>query len=293
MKNKLIIYIFITMTAIMTSCESLVNGINENPNDIVLDDIEARLFLTGGMLANIQVQCGRLNNVANMYAGQLIGFASIFSNQYGFNIAASDADATWRAVYVGTITNMRQVYNNTDNALLQGISKIIEAHAVGTATSIFGDIPYSEVGNFDIPDPKFDSQIDVYNALLTLLDDAIAALETTSSLTLSEDIYFEGDKDKWIAAAYTLKARYYLQMKDYSNALIAAQNGISSADGDMKFIPRGAATTTEGDKNIFWTMLESSRAGDIGNLGATGTQSYLLQLLDGTHSNTRNHAKNR
>lgn len=275
----------------MTSCEGVVDGINENPNDIVLEDIEDKLFLTGGMLANVQVQCGRLTNVSSMYTGQLIGFAAIFANQYNYNIAPSDADATWRAVYIGVVTNMRQIYLNSENTLLQGISKVIEAHAVGTAAAAFGDIPYSEIGNFEIPDPKFDSQTDVYNAIIALLDEAIVNLETSSSLSLSEDIYYEGDKDKWIAAANTLKARYYLQMKDYANAMTAAQNGIATADGDMKFIPRGAATNTEGDKNLFWTMLEGSRAGDVGNLDSDGTQSYLLQMLDATNANSRNHSK--
>ena len=54
-------------------------------------------------------------------------------------------------------------------------------------------------------------------------------LANASSSPIGEDIYFNGDKDKWIAAANTLKARFYLHQKDYSNALSAAQTGISSS----------------------------------------------------------------
>ena len=291
MKNILSKYLLIIVVIFFASCESINEGINENPNDIVLADVEEKLFLAGGMLANTQVQCGRINNAAGMYTGQLIGFASIFSNQYGYNISTGDSDGTWRALYVGVITNMRHIAKNSDNALLQGIAKVMEAHSVGTAASLFGGIPYTEIGDPEISDPKFDDQISVYNALLVLLDDAITTLQSASSQSLSEDIYFGGDNLKWIEAAYTLKARYYMQLKDYPSALSAAQNGISSPEGDMQFIPRGAETTTAGDKNIFWVMLESSRAGDIGNLGADGTQSFLLQMLDATNANTRNHAK--
>ncbi len=291
MKNILSKYLLITCLFFCASCESLNEGINENPNDVVLEDVEEKLFLTGGMLANVQVQCGRINNVANMYTGQLIGFASIFANQYGYNISNGDSDGTWRSLYVGVITNMRYIINNSDNLLLTGIAKVIEAHATGTIASLYGDIPYSEVNIAEILDPRFDDQLSVYNALHLLLDDAIKDLESASSQNLTEDIYFEGDKTKWIAAANTLKARYYMQMKDYGNAMTFAQNGISSADGDMQFIPRGAETNSEGDKNTFWVMLEGSRAGDVGNLGADGTQSYLLQMLDATNANSRNHAK--
>jgi hypothetical protein len=291
MKNILSKYLLITCLIFLASCESINEGFNENPNDVVLSDVEEKLFLTGGMLANVQVQCGRINNVANMYAGQLIGFGSIFANQYGFNITGSNSDGTWRALYVGVMTNMRYIVNNSDNLLLTGIAKVVESHATGTVASLYGNIPYSEVNISEILDPIFDDQLSVYNSLQALLDDAITELEMASSQNLSEDIYFGGDKTKWIEAANTLKARYYMHMKDYDNAMTFAQNGISSEDGDMQFIPRGAETNTEGDKNIFWVMLEGSRAGDIGNLGADGTQSYLLQMLDATNANSRNNTK--
>ena len=285
--NTTLIFTFL----IFISCEELNEGINDNPNDIVISDIEATLFLTGGQLANTQVQLGRLSNVSSMYSGQLIGFASIFANQYGFNISTGDSDGTWRAIYVGVITNMRHIINSSDNALLVGIAQVVEAHAISTGATIFGDIPYKEIGNLDITDPVFDSQIDVFNDVLLLLDDAIVTLQSSSSQNIPQDIYFEGDKNKWIEAAYTLKARIYLQLKDYSSALSAAQNGISSASGDLEFIPRGAAESTEGDKNLTWVMLEGSRAGDLGNIGSNGEASFLMSLLDPSNTSSRNHAK--
>ena len=102
------------------------------------------------------------------------------------------------------MSNVRHIVNNSSNQLLVGISKVIEAHAVGTGASLFGDIPYSESGNLEISDPIFDSQKSVYSSVITLLDNAISDLNSASSGSISEDIYFGGDKAKWIAAAYTL-----------------------------------------------------------------------------------------
>ena len=126
--NKIYLNITLIFTfLIFFSCEELNEGINDNPNDIVISDIEATLFLTGGQLANTQVQLGRLSNVSSMYSGQLIGFASIFANQYGFNISTGDSDGTWRAIYVGVITNMRHIINSSDNALLVGIAQVVDS----------------------------------------------------------------------------------------------------------------------------------------------------------------------
>lgn len=287
MKNTYkLICLFFTLLVIV-SCEDLNDGVNVNPNDILVDDVEERLFLTGGMIANVQIQSGHLNRISGMYTGQLVGYSSLYSNIYGFNLSTAESNGTWNALYVGVLTNMRHIVENSTNDLLRGIAMIVEAHAVGTAASLFGDIPYSEAGNLEISDPKFDSQISVYDSVIALLDEGIATLNSSPNGTIPEDIYFGGDKAKWIAVAHTLKARFYLHKKDYPNALTAAQNGISSSDGDMKFKPGNAAAE---DKNLFWTILEGSRAGDIGN-SVDGVESYLLQLLDGGNANSRNHGK--
>jgi hypothetical protein len=224
-----------------------------------------------------------------MYSGQLIGFSSLYSNIYGFNLSTAEANSEWNAFYVGVLTNMRHVASTSKNPVLIGIAQIVEAHAAGTAASLWGDIPYSEAANSEISDPVFDGQISVYDAAINLLDQGITTLQGASNVSIAEDIFFNGDKDKWIAAAYTLKARFHLHKKDYPAAANAAENGIRSASGDMRFYPRESANTS-GDKNLFFTILEGSRAGDIGNSNA-GVDSYLIQMLDSNSQVSRNHAK--
>ncbi|MDG1652349.1 MAG: SusD/RagB family nutrient-binding outer membrane lipoprotein [Flavobacteriaceae bacterium] len=237
MKNLIIKSILIFGILFASSCESIVEDINSNPNDILTSDVEDKLFLTGALLANVQLQLGHLNRISQMYSGQLIGFSSLYSNIYGFNLSTAEANSEWNALYVGVMTNMRNVSANSTNPLLVGIAQIVEAYAAGTAASLWGDIPYTEAANPEISDPIFDDQVSVYNAAINLLDQGISTLQGASSANLPEDIYFEGDKNKWIAAAYTLKARFYLHKKDYAAAASAAANGISSPDGDVRFRP--------------------------------------------------------
>jgi len=45
------------------SCEDVVEGINDNPNDIIVSDVEERLFLTGAQVANVQINCGHLTEL--------------------------------------------------------------------------------------------------------------------------------------------------------------------------------------------------------------------------------------
>jgi len=283
-----LLYKSLTLLVVFTlwSCQGLVDDINENPNDILINEIDADLFLTGAMLANTVAQAGHLNRISGMYTGQLVGITSLYSNIYGFDLSTAESVATWSRIYVGAIPNLRHVRNTApDDRLLVGISKVVEAHAAGTAACLFGNVPYSEI-NSDFSDPQFDSQISVFNACISLLDEAIGDLGGASSRGLSADIYFGGDADKWMGVANTLKARYHLQMRDYGAAYAAAQAGISSDAGSMKHLPRGDANIAEGDKNLFWTILEGSRAGDIGTVN-----SYLMQLLNPMMTTSRNNAK--
>lgn len=183
------------------SCEDLNEDINANPNDILISDVEDKLFLTGSQLANIQLQLGHLNRISGMYSGQLIGFSSLYANIYGYSLSTVEANDEWGQLYVGILTNMRYLQENSSNSQLVGIAQIIEGHAFGTAASLWGDIPYSEAGNPEIEDPVFDGQVSVYNAAIAKLDQGIQTLSAAASGGLSQDILYGGDTSKWIAAA--------------------------------------------------------------------------------------------
>jgi len=281
------ILIPLTAIALLTTGCDVDKTINDNPNDITLADVDPKLFLNGAQLANAIVQVSHINRICGMYSGQLIGYTSLYSNIYGYALSTVETNGEWNSAYIGVITNARHIQSAApDDKLLVGISKVLEANAIGTLALLTGDVPYSEIGQSDISDPKFDAQIEVLASMSTLLDGAISDLNGASSRNESFDIYFNGDKDKWIAAAYTLKARYALANKDYAGALAAAGNGIASSSGDMLYIPRGDAAINAGDKNLFYTIIAGSRAGDLGNDG-----SFLLDILDSSNAKYRGNAK--
>ena len=104
MKKYIIKYFLVSILLVGTACEDFVEGINENPNDILIQDVEDKLFLTGAMLANVQVNCGHLNRISGMYSGQLIGFSSLYSNIYGYNLSTVESNDEWYQVYFGVMT---------------------------------------------------------------------------------------------------------------------------------------------------------------------------------------------
>jgi len=268
------------------SCEDIVDGINDNPNNVTIDDVDPVLFLTGAQLAHISNQVGHIERISSMWSGQLVGFQSLYKALFEYNLTSAETNDIWEQTYQGVVTQVRSIRERLpDDPLLNGISKVMEAHAVGTLAAIFGDVPYRDIINEEIDDPAFDGQREVFDALQALLDDAISDLgQARAGRLVAEDIYYGGDRDKWIEASYTLKARYYTLTKQYSEAYAAAQNGISVPENSMQFHP--IDDPNRDNKNLFNTLLSGSRAGDIGNEG-----SFLLDLLDEGGEVSRNHAK--
>ena len=289
-KMKTLKYTVLAMcVAILPACQDLVDDINDNPTDISVELIDANDILAGAQLANVLVQVGHASRISGAFSGQIVGYANQYLSIYNYDITTGETATTWDRAYQGSVQQVRVIREKAEAAgdvRLQGISKVIEAHTISTLASAMGDVPFSQIADGDnFPDPAFDSQSAVFADVQTLLDDAIADLSGAFSGTLLEDIYYEGDPQKWIQAAYTLKARCYMHVKDYSSAYSAAQNGVSSQANGMYFIPRGPSGVV-GDKNTFYTVLAGSRAGDVGNAG-----SYLMDLIDPANGSSRNNAK--
>jgi len=287
--NKIYKISLLAVSLLIMSCE-IPADLNDNPNEITVSDVDANLFLNGAQLANVIVQVSHLNRISGMFSGQLIGYTSLYSNIYGYSLSTVESNGEWNRAYIGVVANTRHIQATApDDKLLVGITQVLEAHALSSLAILMGDVPFSEVLS-ENEAPKFDDQKSVLDGCSTLLSDAITTLSGATSRSEAYDIYYGGDKDKWIAAAYTLKARIALIKKDYASALSNAGTGISSSSGDMMYIPRGDAATPNGDKNLYWEILNGSRTGDLGNAKA-GNRSYLIDILDPAHASYRGNAK--
>ena len=165
-----------------------------------------------------------------------------------------------------------------------GVTQVIEANLMGTTTALWGDIPYSQAANDQISNPVFDSQASVYAALQTLLDSAVANLNSTAFVDFSaQDIHFAGNMTRWIQTANTLKARYFMHTRDYARALATAQNGIN-AQANNFMAPHFA--TNRGAFNLYFQFLSLDRPNWI---DATGM--YGASLINPTATGYRGNAK--
>ncbi len=265
-------------------CQDLVEGINEDPNTI--SKVDGKSLFVGIQLADITAQSGYLNWAGSVWTGNFKGsgrFAPVQQYQYG----NTNSDTPWSNIYVGVVKQARQLRSGipvSNQSFFYGASKVLEAHAIGTAVNVFGAVPFKEAGNNAIPMPKYDSQKVVYDELHKLLDSAIADLKASGTKSgIVEDIFFKGDATKWIKTAYTLKARLYLDVREYAKAIVVAEKGISTSAETMKYTPPAAILT--GDTNLLNQFFTGSYPDAL-----TVKDSYLIKLI-GTGAESRNNTK--
>ena len=258
----------------LAGCDSLTEGFDQDPN--AATDAPGDLLLNGAMVGNLLVHEANLARTAGIFSNQFTGADRQYSRLDVYQQVSSDYDALWSETYEGVVGDLLVVKSKARSAndrLLLGIAQVVEAHAYGTAASLFGDIPFTEAGqgNENL-NPAIDPQDVVIASLAdSLRNQAIPNIEAGGIGLGSLDIHFAGDADSWIEVAYTLLARYELYQGNYDAALTAAENGISSSDGNLI----GPHDGTRGvNMNPYHEFIFLERAGYL-----TGTGSYGLELM--------------
>lgn len=286
MKNNKIYTLFLTSLVLLGSCKKITEDLNVDPNRPT--DAPANLLLNGTEVASIIAYEGNLARVGGIFSNSFTGADRQYTLLNSYTSTAPDYDDGWDNLYATVISQAivgEKKSAAVNNRLMVGIFQVLQAQGFGFAADMWGDVPFSEVGDeVNFPKPKFDSQTTVYTGVQTLLDKAITNLNSGVGVSPAEkDFFFQGSAAKWIQVAYTLKARFYLHAKNYSAAATAAQSGISSAANNM-MAPHGK--TFLSDFNVYYSFLSYDRPGYM-----TAADAAAPKYLDPTNALYRGNTK--
>ena len=152
-----------------------------------------------------------------------------------------------------------------ENTWARGIAEVLTAYNLGVLTDMWGEVPWTEAcKGTEIMKPKYDKQSFIYSEIQRLLDAAIADLSNVrpQDKNPSLDYIYAGDENKWIKAAWSLKARYFIHLTGRDNT--AAQNALSC-------ITKGFGSNAD---NFLFAKYEAT---------ATGENPWYQFLADRSH----------
>ncbi len=229
------LFIAVGITAMISACNSFDLDLQDNalavtPESASLNDLYNSVQLNfAGFYGSTQFNPGA---ASRMYHSG--GFTyNAFTTPNTFNGA-------WNILYAGLLPDVDNVLLLSEESGLDihaGTAKLMEAYAMMVAVDLFGNVQYSEAGQgTDVISPNLDSGQDIYNAVIALIDEAIAQLDGTVAGAPAFDNFYGGDADNWIKFGNTLKLRAALNTGDAStiNSLVAAGNIIDEESEDFQ-----------------------------------------------------------
>ncbi|HEU5184531.1 MAG TPA: SusD/RagB family nutrient-binding outer membrane lipoprotein [Gemmatimonadaceae bacterium] len=257
----------IVPTLLAAGCSDFLSGDKLEKNPTLPSTATVDQLLVGVATAQAVEQEGALARIATMWAQQFAGTDRQYIAIDQYDVTEDDITGEFNAAYAGGgLIDLREIQAATTGPY-RGIARVWEALIIGTHASVWGDIPYSEAVS-DVTDPALDDQAEVYARVQAVLDSAIADLQATGDApTPSADLIYAGNTTKWLQAAHTLKARYYLHWTDpqvpaalattacggncAQKALAATANGISASANNFTFTHDAQA----GQENVWYQFM--------------------------------------
>lgn len=203
------------MAAGFASCEKDYLEVNTDPNNPTQASVDLVLPTAQGYTAYI------IGNPYQILGGLWAQYwtqgptGSQYKNFDQYTITSSDFDRQWLQLYSGPLNDSKFLIDEgtrLNRPNYTAIGKIMQAYIYQYLTDLHGDIPFSEALNPDNPSPKYDSQEEVYNGLVKLIEEGVALIDEASDDHPGEDDFlFGGDMTWWRKFANTLKLRVYLR----------------------------------------------------------------------------------
>ncbi|GJM27522.1 MAG: hypothetical protein DHS20C17_01570 [Cyclobacteriaceae bacterium] len=254
------------------ACESDFLDVNTSPNASSAAD--PGLLFTNSIVdysTNRTIDFGPTGlAVSQLFSGGGSLGAGVFTQPERYIISTNVNGNTWRSHYRNEHKNLKLAIDIAEaadpvqnNAAAQ--CKIFRAMIFWSTTLIWGDAPFSEAVNPEFDLPNFDPQEQVLNGVLSMLDEAIAQMDESSPLAITNnDLIFNGDMAKWRKFAKSLKFRTLMTMVD-ADPSKATEIGALIAEGDMISSPLDNARfpffSVSGNRNPFWETLNAFAGG--------------------------------
>jgi hypothetical protein len=280
--------IALTVLILVTSCD--LGEVNINPNKPMVAPMGG--ILSGAQASLVYAYGADYALKTSVFMQQVSGIGGFAVNDDRYNFATSAFDGAWGKIYTNVINELRQLVamaQERNSPHYEGVAKILSALALGTLTSSYGDIPWTQALDPSILAPSFDSQESVYNEIQQLLSEGINLLnETSVSSPGTDDMIYNGDLNKWKALAWTLKARYALHLSKL-NAAEAAQNALNNLyEGGLGGTYRGIASNAGDFDLVFGTANNQASPWYTQNAGRPGWYGmgyFFVALLNGDPDN--------
>ena len=282
---KKAILLIMLIPVVFGACTKNLTSLNDNPKAPITAPSTA-VFLAGEK-ALVDIYTADNWNAAPFRVISQVWTMNTYNNITHYQFATDNpSGGWWNALYTSVLSNLYQAKllyaaDVPDSGVRKNdllVTDILEVYAYSLLVNTFGNVPYSQALDRNIPFPVYDDAKTIEYDLLKRLDTAINGLDPAyGSLGLSDQLY-KGDVARWkkFAATLKLKLALYLADTDPSTAAVRAKEaiaaGVFSSNSDNALLPYDASSVA--GSNPVWQDLVNGN-----NLHYYSPASYFINTL--------------
>ncbi len=230
--------------------------VNDDPNAPVNARVEVRLpAIITGIVHSVYYGDPPLWGVEWMQQTSYNRATRSYDELHFYEVQDNSPNGWWSFYYAGILNETKLMMQETDPEAdaFHGIARFISAWAWAMTTDFWGPIPFTEALDPSNPNPSYDDQQVVYEAVDKWFDEAIAEMKRAASEASirkpgANDLLFNGNMSQWVKLVRHVQARHRLRLADapWANrqqlaqgALNALQEGLAGNADDVDFTYSG------------------------------------------------------
>ncbi|GAB3647160.1 SusD/RagB family nutrient-binding outer membrane lipoprotein [Echinicola sediminis] len=213
--SRLISFMILVVAISVSSCKDLTE-LNINPNGIDPEAVHPNLLITTVIseTATAELNLGFGDIAGVMQHTQKDAWFEDHNNYQWSN-------QSWSRYYniLEDARLMEKRANELDLPFYTAVAKVMSAYNFGRIADLWGDAPFSDALKGDLGGeqyllPKFDTQQEIYEGIIALLDEANQLLQGQEAATIPQDVLYGGNILKWRKFANSLRLRYYIRISE-------------------------------------------------------------------------------
>jgi hypothetical protein len=208
--KRIIIFAAVTVLLVTASCKKRLDDLLVNPNTPTLDKADVDLYFNA-----VQLSFADFYNSLSDRGMEVTRVWNQGGSTYLNAYRPETFNGVWSSGYRSVLTQinaMEPIARSKNMWYHVGAGQLMKAYTGMALVDFFGDVPWFEAANptQSVINPKIDKGADIYKNCIDLLDSAILNLNKTQASNPTNDLYYGGNKARWITLANTLKLKAYM-----------------------------------------------------------------------------------
>ena len=241
------------LLATLGGCGDGLTELNDNPNQPV--SVGAEFLLPAAIVSGAERLHGSSLNMdmVGLWVQHYAEHRYAIEDRYEFQDVT--VNSHWSYLYESPLRDLYEVIEKgkeLERPNVEAVGTILTAWIVQAVTDLWGDAGYSQalLGRDSPPEMTvvYDTQQDIYNALLANLSSAAAMISPSGPKISSGDLLYGGDMDRWRLFANSLRLRAAMRLSEVdptraasevANAISAGVFTSSSDEAALSFLDNG------------------------------------------------------